>query len=125
MNWEEWKFSLEVAWDDPWYRWQTIATVAAVLGGSAFFLWRMVSVGVRTGLLVFHYNLYFGIDEVMPWTWIFALPGALTVLVAIDLVASGHLFRKDRIVSRVLLCAATAFTIFALIGGFFLTTVNG
>ncbi|OGL78216.1 hypothetical protein A3E39_03095 [Candidatus Uhrbacteria bacterium RIFCSPHIGHO2_12_FULL_60_25] len=125
MNWEEWKFSLEVAWDDPWYRWQSIATVAAVLGGSAFFLWRMAPVGVRTGLLVFHYNLYFGIDEVLPWMWIFVFPGALIVMVVIDLLASGHLFRKDRIVSRVLLCTATVFTIFALIGGFFLTTVNG
>lgn len=125
MNWEEWKFSFEVAWDDPWYRWQTITTVAAVVGGTAFFLWRMVPVGIRTGLLVFHYNLYFGIDEVLPWTWIFVFPGALIVMVVIDLLASGHLFRKDRIVSRVLLCTATVFTIFALIGGFFLTTVNG
>lgn len=125
MNWEEWKFSLEVAWDDPWYRWQTITTVAAAVGGSAFFLWRMAPVGARTGLLVFHYNLYFGIDEVLPWAWIFVYPGALIVLVAIDLFASGHLFRKDRIVSRVLLCTAAAFTALALIGGFFLTTVNG
>ena len=125
MNWEEWKFSLEVAWDDPWYRWQSIVTVLAAAVGSIFFLWKMIPVGIRSGLLVFHYNLYFGIDEVLPWVWIFALPAGLLVLIAFDLLASGNLLRKDRIASRVLLSVATSFTLFAIVWGFFLTTVNG
>lgn len=124
MNFDEWKFSFEVAWDDPWYRWQTIATVAAALVGSGFFLLRLIPEGLRSGLLVFHYNLYLGIDEVMSWKWIFVLPLVLLAVISADMIAAGRLFRKDRIMSRVMLCAATLFTILALIGGFFLITVN-
>ncbi len=124
MNLDEWKFSFEVAWDDPWYRWQTIVTAAAALLGSVFFLWRLIPEGLQSGLLVFHYNLYLGIDEVMSWKWIFVLPLVLFTIIAADIIAAGFLFRKDRIMSRVALCSATLFTLLALIGGFFLVTVN-
>ncbi|HWR00070.1 MAG TPA: hypothetical protein VN397_04480 [Candidatus Methylomirabilis sp.] len=125
MNWEEYKFTFEVAWDDPWYRWQSIFTVACAVVGSGVFLWHMIPEGMRSGLLVFHYTLYFGIDEVLPWHRIFVLPSALLVTVVIDIVVAGNLFRKDRVASRVMLCAATLFTAFCLAGGFFLTIVNG
>lgn len=124
MHWDEWKFSLEVAWDDPWYRWQTSLTAGAALAGSLYFLWRLIPEGVRSGLLVMHYNLYFGIDEVMPWYWITVFFAGWWLLLAIDLMAAGWLFRKDRIMSRVLVCVATVFTVLALLGGFYLTAVN-
>lgn len=121
---DEWRFSLDVAWDDPWYRWQSIATALFAIAGSAFFLMRMIPEGVRSGLLVLHYNLYVGIDEVHPWPWVIVLTAGMLVLVGIDLFASGILFRRDRIASRVLLCTATIFALLALAGGFFLTLVN-
>lgn len=124
LNFDEWKFSLDVAWDDPWYRWQSVATILLVIGGSAFFLWRMIPEGLQSGLLVLHYNLYVGIDEVQPWPWVFALPAGLLAIVATDLVASGFLFRHDRIASRVLLCAASTFVLLALVGAFFLSLIN-
>lgn len=123
-NFDEWRFSLDVAWDDPWYRWQTVATAFASLLGSAFFLWRMIPEGLQSGLLVLHYNLYVGIDEVQPWPWVFALPAAFLVMIAVDLLASAFLFRRDRIASRVLLCTATGFCAVALTGAWFLTVVN-
>jgi hypothetical protein len=124
LNFDEWRFSLDVAWDDPWYRWQATVTALVAVLGSAFFLWRMIPEGLQSGLLVLHYNLYVGIDEVQPWPWVFALPATMIVVVAIDLVASALLFRRDRIASRVLLCAATALTVVSLVGGWFLTIVN-
>jgi hypothetical protein len=123
-NIEEWKFSLDVAWDDPWYRWQGIGTIALAVLGSVFFLWRMIPEGLQSGLLVLHYNLYVGIDEVQPWPWVLAMPAALLVIVGLDLLAAGFLFRRDRVASRVMLCTATLFTLLALGGGFFLTLVN-
>ena len=123
-NIEEWKFSLDVAWDDPWYRWQAIATVTLAILGSAVFLWRMIPEGLQSGLLVLHYNLYVGIDEVQPWPWVLALPVALLLIDGVDLLAAGFLFRRDRVASRVMLCIATLFTLLALCGGFFLTLVN-
>lgn len=124
LNFDEWKFSLDVAWDDPWYRWQSLITSFAALGGSAFFLWRTIPEGLRSGLLVLHYNLYVGIDAVFPWPWVIVLPVALLVIVFTDILASGFLFRRDRIASRVLLCTASVFTAVGLVGAFFLTLVN-
>jgi hypothetical protein len=124
MTLEEWKFSLEVAWDDPWYRWQSIVTIAATAIGSLFFLWRLIPEGLRSGVLVFHYNLYFGIDEVLPWQWIFAYPAALMLIVLINFFAAGDLFRKDRIASRALLTMSTLFVAISLVGAFFLISVN-
>jgi hypothetical protein len=124
MTFDEWKFSLEVAWDDPWFRWQSIVTIVATFIGSAFFLWRLIPEGLRSGVLVFHYNLYFGIDEVLPWQWIFAFPAVLISIVIIDFLAAGDLFRKDRVTSRTLLTMSTLFVAIALVGGFFLVTVN-
>jgi hypothetical protein len=123
-NIDEWKFSLDVAWDDPWYRWQSMATIVAATIGSGLFLWRMIPEGLRSGLLVTHYNLYVGIDAVSPWPWVFLFPGALLAILATDLLASGFLFRHDRVASRVLLCTGSVFTIISLVGAYFLSTVN-
>lgn len=121
---DEWKFSLDVAWDDPWYRWQSVATIIAAAAGSAFFLLRMIPEGLRSGILVMHYNLYVGIDAVSPWPWVFIFPAALLAILAVDLLAAGFLFRHDRTASRVLLCAASIFTAMSLVGAFFLSLVN-
>lgn len=123
-NIDEWKFSLDVAWDDPWYRWQATATLFVALAGSALFLWKMIPEGLRTGLLVLHYNLYVGIDDVRPWPWILLLPLILLCVVGGNLLAAGFLFRRDRVASRVMLCGASLFAALSLTGAFFLTLVN-
>jgi hypothetical protein len=124
ITWDELKFTFDVAWDDPWYRWQSLGTIFLAVIGSVLFLWRLVPEGMRSGVLILHYNLYFGIDSVQSWQWILLFPVILLVLVATDLTVAGNLFRKDRIVSRVVLCTATLFTVLSLIGAFFVTTVN-
>ncbi|MEN9557900.1 MAG: hypothetical protein RL141_269 [Candidatus Parcubacteria bacterium] len=123
-NIDDWKFSLGVAWDDPWYRWQSLATAMVATVGVFLFLWRMIPEGVRSGLLVFHYNLYIGIDEVQPWPVVIPLVLAFLAVVGADLLASGFLFRRDRVASRVLMCAASVFCTLGLVGGFFLVLVN-
>lgn len=123
-NIDEWKFSLDVAWDDPWYRWQSLATAAGALIGGVLILVRLIPEGLQSGILVFHYNLYVGIDDVQPWPWMIVVIVGFFVIVALDLLASGFLFRRDRLASRVVLCMATGFTILALIGAFFIMRVN-
>jgi hypothetical protein len=123
-NLDELKFSLSVAWDDPWYRWQTIFTLVLALIGSGFFLWHVIPEGLQSGLLVLHYNPYVGIDEVQFWPWIITLPLALLVVVLADVLVAGFLFRHDRLASRVLLCMSSAFTAIGLVGAVFLMLVN-
>jgi hypothetical protein len=124
MTLDEWKFSLEVAMDDPWVRWQSVMTFSATAIGSIFFLWRLIPEGLRSGVLVFHYNLYIGIDEVHAWQWILAYPVVLIGIVLINFLAAVYLFRTDRFAGMTLLGMSTLFVSIALIGGFFLISVN-
>lgn len=120
----EWRFSLEVAWDDPWFRWETIITILTYLVGLFFWLKRMIPIGFRESLLVFHYNPYLGIDEVQPWTAMFAYIGISLVVMAINFFLSFQLFRHDRMASRVILVSWTVFVILILIGAHFIASVN-
>ncbi|GMU25529.1 hypothetical protein KJZ71_01800 [Patescibacteria group bacterium] len=124
MTLDEWRFSLEIAWDDAWFRWQTSLTLASVMLGSLFFLWRLIPVGLRNGQLIFHYNLYLGIDEVHAWWWVLFVPILLILVVLGNIIASARLFRRDKIASRVLLCASTVFTVLLFLAAFFITSVN-
>ena len=124
MRFDEWKFSLDVAWDDPWYRWQSVATAAVAFVGAVLGLVRMIPEGLRSGVLVFHYTLYVGIDEVQPWPWVIVAAVVFLCVVAADLLASGFLFRRDRLASRVVLCMASVFTVLVLVGASFIVRVN-
>lgn len=124
MKLDELRFSFEIAWDDRWYRWQTLLTLAILLLGSGHVLWKLVPEGIENGLLVFHYNQYLGIDEVQRWGWIFAFVGIIALVVFIDLTASFQLFRHDKIASRVLLMTATLFATLMFAAAFFITSVN-
>ena len=124
MKFDEIRFSFEIAWDDPWYKWQSIATLVLCAAGSAYVLWKLVPEGIESGLLVFHYNQYLGIDEVQPWGWIFVYVGVVLAIVGIDLIGSFQSFRHDKIISRILLCTGTLFAIIMCIGAFFITSVN-
>jgi hypothetical protein len=124
MSKGEWKFSFEVAWDDPWYRWQSILTAAIFTIGAVFFFLKLIPIGLENGLLVFHYNPYLGIDEMHHWAWLIVLPPAVFLVAAVNLIASFRLYRHDTIASRVLLCAATIFTALMLIAGYFMVYVN-
>jgi hypothetical protein len=124
MNIGEWRFSFEIAWDDRWYKWQSIATMLLFIAGSVSLLWKMVPSGLENGLIVFHYNLYLGIDEVHHWAWIIVFLITALLVVLFDLIGSFRLYRHDKIASRILLCAATLFTILIGIAAFYIASVN-
>jgi hypothetical protein len=124
MNISEWRFSFEIAWDDRWYKWQSVATIMLFIAGTFYFLWKMIPAGIESGLLIFHYNLYLGIDEVHHWAWLIVFPLAALVVVLLNLIGSFRLYRHDKIASRILLCAATVFTILMVIGAFYIASVN-
>jgi hypothetical protein len=124
MRFEEWKFSFAVAWDDTWCRWQSIGTVIFTCTAIVILLQKMIVVGMQNSLLIFHYNMYLGIDEVQHWSMAFLYAGLLLAVVCIDLLWSFFLFRRDRIASRMLLFAATIFAIIFLLGASAIVSVN-
>ena len=124
MKLDEIRFSFEIAWDDPWYRWQSLTTMILVLLGSVYVFWKLIPVGLENDLLVFHYNQYLGIDEVQPWGYVFFYVGLVLAIVFSDLIASFLTYRHDKLISRILLFTATIFAVLLFAGVFFITSVN-
>ncbi len=121
----EWRLAFEIAWDDPWFKIQTIVTSLVVLLSAAMYLWRLIPSGVLHGSLVFHYNVYLGIDDVRTWPWVFYLPLVMMGIVGIDLAASCLVYRYDKIASRVLLTVASVFALLMAVGELFIVLING
>jgi hypothetical protein len=121
---DEWRFSFDVAWDDTWYRWQSMLTLVLFFLVTAFILWKIIPVGIENHLLVFHYNQYLGIDEVQPWGWVFAQVMAALAVLLTSLVASFRTFRHDKVASRLLLCMATVDMLFFSAAAIAIVSIN-
>ncbi len=96
MTLAAWLFSAKRAWQDPWIKGVTVFTVVFGIIGSAWFIAHMLPLRHAThGRLVLHYSVYFGIDAIKPWGWLFALPVCWIVSVMIDVVWSLGVYRED------------------------------
>jgi hypothetical protein len=125
FHFSEWRLAMDIAWDDPWFKIQTVATIGIVIAGSFFYLLKLIPSGIHNGSLVFHYNVYLGIDDVRRWPWVFYLPSMTIGIVCADLVASFLTYRYDKIASRVLLSVATLFAVLTAVGEIFIVIMNG
>lgn len=96
MTFESWLFSAKRAWQDPWVRGIAVLSSLCVLIASAWFSWQIV--GLRhapQGLLVLHYNVYFGIDALRAWGWMFVFPAVWILCTCIDLLWMFGVYRED------------------------------
>ena len=124
MTWEAWKFSAKLAWQDRYLRILGISTLVAFVVWTGFFSWRLIPEGMRSGVLVMHYNVYLGIDDVRPWPWIALSPSAFLALYTIDLVIAAGMYRSDAIAARALATIGSVTGILWGISSFFLILVN-
>jgi hypothetical protein len=124
MRWDEWKFSARRALQDRFILWTAMVTVVLFAVASAYFLIRTLPHGWETGAVVLHYNIYLGIDEIMSWPWIFAVPGAALVVLALDFTVALSIFRLDPLASRVLISLGFFSILLWTIGCFFMAQVN-
>lgn len=124
MRWEEWKFSARLAVQDVFVRWTGLAAIIMVIGMSSFLLWRLLPEGWRSGVITIHYNVYLGIDDVRPWPWIFALPGAALIVLLVDILIAFGMFRHSALASRTIIAMGGVAAILWAIGIFFIILVN-
>lgn len=118
------KLSAQLAWQDGWVRWTFAAAAALLLVWGGFFLWRLVPEGQRAGILVYHYNPYFGIDDVRPWRWIALQPLSIGFLLVTDAIFAAGVYRHDRMAARALAAGGVALVILWVIASFFLIAIN-
>ena len=124
MRWLDWKFSARLGWEDPWLRWISVSALVIVLAMGAFFLWRLLPEGWRSGVVTMHYNIYIGIDDVRTWQWLFFVPGTAFLFVLLDTVIALGLFRRHPLASRTLVATGLMTAVVWAIGSFFLINVN-
>lgn len=89
-----------------------------------FFLKRLIPEGIRSGVLVFHYTVYLGIDDVRPWRWVFAYPAGMLGILILNTVCAFGLYRRDPTAANVLLGVSLALCIVWCVGTFFLLSIN-
>lgn len=83
------------------------ALALPILVGAAF-LWQVVPSAQNRGSLVYHYNIYLGIDDVRTWWWALALPLAWLLFTLADLVVAYGMYRTDAHYSAALVSFAFA-----------------
>ena len=96
MRASAWMFSARLAWQRPYFRWMSLATVFMVVAGTLFFLGKILPMRTHTGTLVLHYNIYLGIDEVRSWMWALLLPSVWLLLTLLDLSVAFGSYRTDK-----------------------------
>jgi hypothetical protein len=124
MKWDAWRFSTKLAWQDRVIRWVLLATLVFFVGWSVFLLWRLIPEGTRSGVLILHYNIYLGIDDVRSWPWIFLFPGIMLGVLGLNTGFAVSLFRTDVLAARSLVILSAFLTAIWAIASFFLILVN-
>lgn len=124
MIWSAWLFSAKRLWQRPSLRFVTILTGIVLLGGTIFFLVRMIPLASQGESVIVHYNIYLGVDEVRPVYWIFLLPLFWWSLTLFDMILAYGLYRSDPQLATSLVCLAFVWSIPWLVTLYYLTLVN-
>ena len=123
MHLEAWLFSAKQAWHRPLLRWMTVVTLAMVVLGSSWFLWRVIP-HRQSGTLVLHYNVYLGVDEVRAWEWILLLPGIWFIVSLVDVLCGYGFYHRDPQLAGSLIGLAFFWSVPWMIALYYLTLVN-
>lgn len=124
MRLDDWRFSAKRAWQNRFMRWTTIVTGLVIVAASVFFLWRLIPEGLRSGILVMHYNVYLGIDNVQAWQWIMVFPAGMMAIYLINILTALGLYRPDELAAKTLVGFTAALTVLWCTSLFFLVLIN-
>jgi hypothetical protein len=124
MRFAAWLFSARLAWSRHWIKLATLLALGMSLAGSAWFLGRVLPIAKAGGVFAYHYTIYFGIDDLRGWGWVFVLPSAWIALTVIDLLFAYGTYRKDQILASCLFAIAVLWGIPWIFTMFYLALIN-
>lgn len=119
-----WLFSAKLAWSRHWIKFATFAALGLSVAGSIWFLGRVVPIAEASGTFAYHYTIYFGIDDLRPWWWVFILPAVWVGMTIIDLLFAYGTYRKEPILASCLFAMAALWGIPWLFTLFYLALIN-
>lgn len=117
-------FSVKLAWKHVFLRWSVLFLFIIAGCVSSLFLLRVIPAARQEGVVVLHYSVYLGVDELRPWPWIFLLPAVFFFGLALDLMYALATFQRDAFLAYAAMTFGWFWTI-AWIGAlFYLTLAN-
>lgn len=78
----------------------------------------------QTELIILHYNIYFGIDEIGNWTNIYYLPVIGIIILLVNLLCGYLLYKKDKLISYFFMFSSFIAQILLILSTFFIIAVN-
>lgn len=116
--------SARLAWHRPLFRVLIIALVLFAIIVNAIFLVKVTPVAKAASTIIFHYNVYLGIDDVRTWTWVFVWPALWLGAVASGVVTAFGVYQRDSLLAYGLLTWLLAWSVPWSMGLFYLMTFN-
>lgn len=117
-------YSARLAWKRAFFRGTAIGLLAFVVGVCAAFVWRVFPAAEKGGAFVLHYNIYLGIDDVRPWSWVFVLPVLWLTLLLLALFSSFGFYQKDRHLAQAILLGFIGWSLPMALFFFYLSLTN-
>src|SRR5690349_20842054 len=124
MTLAAWLFSARLAWSRHWIKLACVLALTLSLAGSGWFLARVLPVARASGTFAYHYTIYFGIDDLRAWWWVFVLPAAWVGLTLFDLLFAFGSYRKEPILSSSMFALAALWGFPWLVTLFYLAVIN-
>ncbi|MDO8584029.1 MAG: hypothetical protein Q7R83_02510 [bacterium] len=121
---DPWLYSAKRAWQNKLLRGASILAVVIVLVVSSWFLWKMIPARKHTGMVIFHYNIYLGVDQMRPWYWIFLLPAGWLLITLLDLILAFGFYYQDAPLANSLVFLSLLFTVPVTMAFFYLLRMN-
>ena len=107
-------------------RWDVGCLVVSVLAVALLWIIPFQTLGaVSDGALVpLHYNIYFGVDLIAPWTAVLFLPGFATGVLFANVLIAAWLQKEHWLLSRMLHVGHASVSILSLLALFFVLLIN-
>ena len=99
-----------------------VTTVLAVFMNAALWMYLSFTITPQSSATPLHYNIYFGIDLLGPWWWIYFLPAAGLGITLVNCAASVLLCRRERFAAYFLTLASALVQLLLSIGGYLAVT---
>lgn len=91
--------SARLAWRRPWFRVLSLLLILFVVGSNVAYLLRMQPVIRDASTMVFHANVYVGIDDVRSWPWMFLWPAVWQAFAIGSIVAACAVYQRDSLLA--------------------------